>query len=278
MADPLFDGLPLPLAPMTRVDRQALQDCEASFLAAVVRADLSKAGSLLANGFSCVRENGQVLTKPEFLESLSSGWFDTSSWPLLDNARFGDVLVTVSRCVFADRPPSAEPPVVMHIWFQQGDVRPVLVHRHESQPGRARGELMPQWGGSNRSGDVGNVPMFQVAAAVSAREAALSHAMTVNDREKLRALLHPDLRYIHVTGHYSGPDEFPFERSTGFSRVEFIGTTMRQFGRAVIALVNADFVHQLLPAQSRARAMHCWVDFEGDWRLVARQSTRFLPY
>lgn len=279
MIDALLDGPHVPLPVMALAERESLQESESSLDLGVATSDRLLVQRLLAEGFSCVRENGQVLTKAEFLEQV---WLrqseETRVQPVLEPIQFGDIIVTLNQGVLSDRSSSDLRLVVMHLWFRQGHARLELIHRHESQPGRARGELIPQWGGTNRSGEVGHVPSFEVAAAVSAKEAALAHAMTVNDRTKLRALLHPDLRYIHVTGHRSTINEFPFERSTGFRRVEFVGTTMRQFGSAVVTLVNADFVHLHLPAQSRARAMHCWVNFHGEWRLVARQSTRFLPY
>ena len=275
MTDPLFEGPHMPLAPMEFDDVRALSEEESSLRSALRRADPLLVQRFLAQGFTCVAENGQVQTKAEFLEQvLSRGAERTPVDPLLEPVRFGNILVTLSQGSVS----SDEKIVVMHLWHQQDRGQIQLIHRHESRPGRARGELVPQWGGADRLGDIGHAPTLEFAAAVSAREAALAKAMTLNDREKLRSLLHPDLRYVHVTGHRSNIDEFPFERSTGFSRVEFIGTTMRQFGNAVVSLVNADFVHLRLPAQSRARAMHCWVEFQGDWRLVARQSTRFLPY
>jgi hypothetical protein len=102
--------------------------------------------------------------------------------------------------------------------------------------------------------------------------------MVDNDADAMLNLLHPSLQYVHVTDHTSTHADFMHELSTGFTAPSFRGTTMRQFGDTVVTLHLANYLHLNGPDQSNSQAMHCWVKAEGQWRIVSRHATRFLPY
>jgi len=62
--------------------------------------------------------------------------------------------------------------------------------------------------------------------------------------------MNDDLQYIHVTGSTSSKKAFTHEQSTGFDQAD----------------------------QSWSQAMHCWIKFGDEWKIVARHSARFLPH
>lgn len=154
----------------------------------------------------------------------------------------------------------------------------MLAHRHESHKGPAIGELLPQDGGSNFTDKVGAKPSFEIAKAIAQNEAVWTKAMVDNDAKAMDPLMYEDLQYVHVTDFTSTKEMFMHELSTGFSETDFKGTTLRQFGNTVIALHNAHYWHTGLAGQSRSQAMHCWVKFGDQWKIVSRHSARFLPY
>lgn len=90
--------------------------------------------------------------------------------------------------------------------------------------------------------------------------------------------MNDSLHDVHVTDHTLTKADFMHELSTGFVETDFKGTTLRQLGNTVIALHNAHFWHTDKPDHSRSQAMHCWVKFSDQWRIVSRHSARFLPY
>ena len=122
------------------------------------------------------------------------------------------------------------------------------------------------------------MPTIDVAKQITLNERAWLKAMVDNDAQTMEGLLHKSLQYVHVTEHTSSYDDFMYELSTGFTGSSFWGSTMRQFGDTVLCLHMANYLHLDGPTQSNSQAMHCWVNFDGSWRLVARHATRFLPY
>ena len=96
--------------------------------------------------------------------------------------------------------------------------------------------------------------------------------------EGLDELMADAMSYVHENGEVSTKEMFIHELSTGFSETDFKDTTMRQFGNTVIALHNAHYWHTGKADQSRSQAMHCWVKFGDQWKIVSRHSARFLPY
>jgi ketosteroid isomerase-like protein len=235
---------------------------------------------LLADAMSYVHENGQVSTKDEFFRDyLSKGYIDARLEPKEDMRQFGCTVTTVSRGYFRLKGEREYPTTaVTHIWAKTTEGDWVLVHRHESHKGPAIGPLLPQEGGVNNTDKAGAKPSLRVAKIISANESAWTRAMAENDAEVMEELMNDSLHYVHVTDHTSTKKDFMHELSTGFAETDFKGTTLRQFGNTVIALHNAHYWHTNEADQSRSQAMHCWVKFGDQWRIVSRHSARFLPY
>ncbi len=260
--------------------RKIIERNEKRLLEWVLSGNQKGLDTLLADAMSYVHENGQVSTKEEFFRDyLPQGYIDVHLEPKEEMRQFCSTVTTVSRGYFRLRGEREYPPTaVTHIWVMTEEGEWVLAHRHESHKGPALGEQLPQEGSANNTHDVGAKPPLEVAKVISANEAAWCQAMVDNDAAVMDRLMNDSLHYVHVTDHTSSKADFMHELSTGFVETDFKGTTLRQFGNTVIALHNAHYWHTDKPDQSRSQAMHCWVRFGDQWRIVSRHSARFLPY
>ncbi len=261
--------------------RKIIEKNEADLLTWVLAGYEKGLEDLLADAMSYVHENGQVSTKKEFFRDyLSKGYIDARLEPKEEMRQFCNTVTTVSRGYFRLKNEREYPTTaVTHIWAQTVEGNWVLVHRHESHKGPVLGALLPQEGGSINTDKIGAVPSLDVAKIIARNEVAWQKSMVENTGEIMDDLMYESLQYVHVTDHTSTKKDFMYEQSTGFEEVDFLGTTMRQFGNTVITLNNAHYRHTGWHDQSRSQCMHCWVKFDDDkWRMVSRHSTRFLPY
>ena len=260
--------------------RRIIERNEELLLEWVLAGNQEGLNALLADAMSYVHENGQVSTKEEFFQNyLARGYLDVRLEPKEEMRQFCSTVTTVSRGYFRLRGEREYPPTaVTHIWVKTTEGEWVLAHRHESHKGPALGAPLPQEGSANNTHQVGAKPPLEVAKVISANEAAWCKAMVDNDAAVMERLMNDSLHYVHVTDHTSTKADFMHELSTGFVETDFKGTTLRQFGNTVIALHNAHYWHTDKPDQSRSQAMHCWVKFGDQWRIVSRHSARFLPY
>ena len=267
----------------TAVEANVLAEIEKNerkFIEAVLSRNLDNTSAFLHEAFVYVRENGQIITKQEFLtDYLPTEWIDARLDSREEPRQFGDLVTTVGLGYFRMKGERAYPnTAVTHLWVRTDGGSWVLAHRQESHKGNAIGPLLPQEGGVNNSDNVGAKPTLDVAKQITENELAWLKAMVDNDAESMLGLLHPSLQYVHVTDHTSTHADFMYELSTGFTGSSFRGTTMRQFGDTVVCLHLANYLHLNGPVQSNSQAMHCWAKIDGAWLLVARHATRFLPY
>lgn len=247
----------------------------------VLSRNQEKTAALLDDAFVYVRENGQVITKSRFLaEYLANEWIDARLTPREQPRQFSNLIMTVGLGYFRMRGESEYPATaVTHLWVRNAEDHWVLAHRQESHKGNAIGPLLPQEGGVNESGDVGAKPSLEVAREITEKEIAWLKAMVDNDAATMKTLMHPTLQYVHVTDHTSTFEDFMYELSTGFTDSRFWGSTMRAFGDDVVVNLHlANYLHLDGPVQSNSQAMHCWVRFGNEWKIVSRHATRFLPY
>lgn len=260
--------------------RKQIENAEKNLLKWVLAGYKEGLDGLLADAMSYVHENGEVSTKEEFFnEYLRHGYIDARLEPKETMRQFDCTVTTVSRGYFRLKGEREYPTTaVTHIWVKTTDDKWVLAHRHESHKGPVIGEQLTQEGGTNYTDKVGAKPTFEVAKIIAENEKKWTKAMVDNDAETMDPLMYDDLQYVHVTDFTSTKKMFMHELSTGFSETDFKGTTMRQFGNTVIALHNAHYWHTGLADQSRSQAMHCWVKFGDQWKIVSRHSARFLPY
>jgi len=274
---------PRGLAGPHKVDSDVLaviEQNERRLVQAVLSRNLDDTSSVLDDAFVYVRENGQIITKAEFLANyLPVEWLDARLEAREEPRQFGNLVTTMGLGYFRAKGERAYPATgVTHLWVKRDDGHWLLAHRQESHKGNAIGPLLPQEGGVNNIETVGAKPSFEVAAQISANERRWLKALVADDVAEMEALLDRSLQYVHVTDFTSNYDDFMHEMSTGFTAASFRGTVMRQFGDAVISLHLANYLHTNGPNQSNSQAMHCWVNFDGNWRLVSRHATRFLPY
>lgn len=257
-----------------------IEKSERALIQGVLSRNPAQMERILDDAFVYVRENGQVITKREFIDRyLPVEWIDARLDPREEPRQFGDLVITVGQGYFRSKGEREYPATaVTHIWRHDGVENWVLVHRQESHRGNAIGPLLPQEGGINLADTVGAKPSIEVAKQIVLKENAWLKAMVDNDADAMETLLDRTLQYVHVTDHTSTYEDFMYELWTGFTASKFWGTVMRQFGDAVICLHMANYLHTDGPTQSNSQAMHCWVKTDDDWRLVARHATRFLPY
>ncbi len=260
--------------------RKEIEQNEQHLVAWVMAGDRDKLNGLLAESMSYVHENGQISTRQEFFDDyLSKGYVEAKLEPKEEMRQFGCTVTTVSRGYFRLKGEAEYPrTAVTHIWVKNSLGRWVLVHRHESHKGPVIGAQLPQSGGVSKINQVGVAPSDEISATILSNEASWQKAMVDNDAQTMDRLLCDSLQYVHVTDHTSTKPDFMYELSTGFDETDFVDTTLRQYGNTVIALHNAHYKHTGKPDQSRSQAMHCWVKFGDEWKIVSRHSARFLPY
>ena len=117
------------------------------------------------------------------------------------------------------------------------------------------------------------------ASAVLATERRWADALVKGDVEALTRLYADDLVYVHSGGNVETKAEFLDRVRKGglqYQKLELVDPRVRVYGEA--AVVNGAFDVRVIvngqPMNHRVIYVHVYARKDGDWRLVAHQTTR----
>ena len=117
------------------------------------------------------------------------------------------------------------------------------------------------------------------ASAVLAAERRWTESLVKNDVDALGRLYADDLVYVHSGGNVETKVQFLDRMRKGglkYQKVELVDPRVRVFGSA--AVVNGAFDVSVLvdgqPMNHRVIYTHVYAERDGEWRLVAHQTTR----
>ncbi|MFN3322365.1 MAG: nuclear transport factor 2 family protein [Bryobacteraceae bacterium] len=110
-------------------------------------------------------------------------------------------------------------------------------------------------------------------------EEAWVTAITKNDGAAMGRILSDDLVYAHSTGLVESKREYIAALSSGnqkYAAVTYEDTNIRTYGDTAVvnAKVRMTGTTKGQPFDNRLLMMHVWVKQQGQWRLVAHQTTR----
>lgn len=119
-------------------------------------------------------------------------------------------------------------------------------------------------------------------AKLSALEQQRCHAMLAGDLQALRALLAPELRYVHSTGFFDTRDSLLAKLGTGQIayqqlRLEPVLCTQGADLGSVAGQMHATLLRGGAPRQITASYLAVWRLRDGMWQLAAYQGTALPP-
>lgn len=119
-----------------------------------------------------------------------------------------------------------------------------------------------------------------ITAAVLASEQERCSAMLAADNAALETILDPSLQFCHATGAVDGKDAFLAKMATGRIRYTGIAWSEEQVAKLAegVAMLtgrmNTDVEVEGTVKQLRNRVITIWRQSDGNWRLLAFQSTQ----
>jgi ketosteroid isomerase-like protein len=119
------------------------------------------------------------------------------------------------------------------------------------------------------------------AAAIEAAEKKWAASVVARDVAALDAIYSDDLIYAHSTGIIENKSEYMTRLKTGAQRYDAVThnkITVRMHGDAAIAhcLMRMTGLSNQRPFDDKIMMIHVWSKKNGQWRLVAHQTTK-LP-
>ncbi len=134
------------------------------------------------------------------------------------------------------------------------------------------------------------VSLFLMAAASSVSgagpadeiinvEKRWAKAVVAQDFAAIDRFHHDDLIYAHASGIAETKSEYLTKLKTGkqeYTAIEHHETTVRRNGYAAVAhsIVTMKGINEGTPFASRLMMMHTWFKNDGNWQLIAHQTTR----